>query len=224
MVEALAAGTILSSKWDRKGPFVNPMCGSGTIAIEAALIATGRAPGLMRAQYAFAHIKGYDPKWLVKERELLQKKITQPDDLKIIASDLDRDAVKMARGNAENAGVDKYITFSVCDFADTLLPEIDPYKQSVIMFNPEYGERLGEETELAATYKRIGDFMKQKCGGYFGYVFTGNMELGKKVGLKTKRRIEFATAQLDCRLLEFELYDGSRHSKPSEQDATPDAS
>jgi putative N6-adenine-specific DNA methylase len=217
MVEALASGIILTSKWDRSGPFVNPMCGAGTIAIEAALIATGRAPGLMRSQYSFIHIKGYDPKWQFKQRKLLENKIVESDELRIVASDIDKEAVKIARANAENAGVDKYITFSVCDFADTVLPEIDPHKQSVIMFNPEYGERLGEESELEGTYKRIGDFLKHKCGGYFGYVFTGNLELGKKIGLRTKRRIEFATAQLDCRLLEYELYSGTRRLRPTDQ-------
>jgi putative N6-adenine-specific DNA methylase len=82
--------------------------------------------------------------------------------------------------------------------------------KGVMFMNPEYGERLGHETELEATYGRIGDFMKQKCGGYFGYIFTGNMELAKKIGLKAKRRIEFYTATIDCRLLEFELYEGTR--------------
>jgi putative N6-adenine-specific DNA methylase len=79
--------------------------------------------------------------------------------------------------------------------------------------NPEYGERMGELTELEETYRRIGDFMKQHCGGYFGYVFTGNLELAKKIGLKASRRIEFYTATLDCRLLEYELYSGSRAIK-----------
>lgn len=78
--------------------------------------------------------------------------------------------------------------------------------------NPEYGERLGEETELQATYKRIGDFMKQKCGGYFGYIFTGNMELAKKIGLKANRRIEFYNSKIDCRLLEYELYAGTKRA------------
>jgi len=72
------------------------------------------------------------------------------------------------------------------------------------------GERLGDITELEKTYGRIGDFMKQKCGGYFGYVFTGNLDLAKKIGLKAKRRIEFYTSTIDCRLLEYELYAGSR--------------
>lgn len=216
LVEALAAGIILASKWDRFGPLVNPMCGSGTIAIEAAMIATGRAPGLMRSEYSFAHIKGFDPQWLVQQRGLLKSQVTEPNGLEIVASDSDKEAVKIAKANAERAGVVRYIQFSVCDFSETVLPKVDPNQQAVIMFNPEYGQRLGDETELIATYKRIGDYLKQQCGGYFGYVFTGNLELAKKIGLKTKRRIEFATAQLDCRLLEFELYQGTRRSQPAD--------
>ena len=76
--------------------------------------------------------------------------------------------------------------------------------------NPEYGERLGDVNKLEGTYSRIGDVMKKKCGGYFGYVFTGNLDLAKKIGLKAKRRIEFYTSTIDCRLLEYELYSGSR--------------
>ncbi|MGZ8559697.1 MAG: class I SAM-dependent RNA methyltransferase, partial [Chitinophagaceae bacterium] len=80
----------------------------------------------------------------------------------------------------------------------------------IMFINPEYGERLGQVDELEKTYSRIGDFMKQKCGGYFGYVFTGNPDLAKKIGLKANRRIEFYTSTIDCRLLEYELYSGSR--------------
>ena len=89
--------------------------------------------------------------------------------------------------------------------------EIPQDVPGVFYVNPEYGERLGDIKELEATYARIGDFMKQKCGGYYGYVFTGNLELAKKIGLKAKRRIEFYTSTIDCRLLEYELYSGSRN-------------
>ena len=85
-----------------------------------------------------------------------------------------------------------------------------------MIINPEYGERLGDESELEATYGRIGDFMKQKCKGYHGYIFTGNMDLAKKIGLKAKRRIEFYNSKIDCRLLEYELYEGTRKT-PKEQ-------
>jgi putative N6-adenine-specific DNA methylase len=210
MVEALAAGTVLASRWDRQQPFVNPMCGSGTIAIEAALIATHRYPGLLRSSYAFSHILGYDPKVYRTERQRLGEAITEPAGLKIFVSDISPEAMKTTRINAQVAGVEKYLEFSTCDFADTRLPA----EGGVIFLNPEYGERLGEESELVETYSRIGDFFKQKCGGYWGYVFTGNLELGKRIGLKPKRRIEFVTAQIDCRLFEFELYSGSRREKP----------
>ena len=126
--------------------------------------------------------------------------------MKAIASDISDDAVNISKINATTAGVEKYIDFQVCDFEATKLPETP----GVIYFNPEYGERLGDETELEATYARLGDFMKKKCQGYLGYVFTGNLDLAKKIGLKASRRIEFYTATIDCRLLEYELYGGSR--------------
>lgn len=210
MVEALAAGTILASKWDRQVPFVNPMCGSGTIAIEAALIATHRFPGLLRSRYAFMHVLGFDRNMYRLERERLDQLKTLVNGLRIIATDVSPEAIQFARTNAEAADVADLIDFSVCDFRETEIPP----DGGVLMFNPEYGERLGEEAELIETYSQIGDFMKKKCGGYWGYVFTGNRELGKKIGLKPKRRIEFATAQLDCRLLEFELYAGTRRVNP----------
>lgn len=206
MVEALAAGILLSSKWDRVSPVVNPMCGSGTLAIEAALIATGRYPALFRDEFAFEHILGFDEKDDQAQRLRLQQCIVQPQSLQIIASDIDSSAVRIARANAKSAGVDKLIEFETCDFRDTQIPQ----PGGVILFNPEYGERLGDQSELQETYSQIGDFLKQKCGGYWGYVFTGNLELGKRIGLKPKRRMEFHTAQLDCRLFEFELYAGTR--------------
>jgi putative N6-adenine-specific DNA methylase len=86
-----------------------------------------------------------------------------------------------------------------------------PEDGGIIFFNPEYGERLGEVQALEETYARIGDFMKKKCTGYWGYIFTGNPDLAKKIGLKAKRRIEFFSAKLDCRLLEYELYKGTRN-------------
>ncbi|MBL7719704.1 MAG: class I SAM-dependent RNA methyltransferase [Flavipsychrobacter sp.] len=207
MLEALAAATILATKWDRKAPFVNPMCGSGTLAIEAALIATNQRPGLFRTNYAFMHLQGYDEKVYDKEMKLLEEQITEVPGLRIIATDYSDLAIENARKNAVAAGVARMITFAKCDFADTEVPET---AGGVVFLNPEYGERLGEESELEGTYGRIGDFMKQKCSGYHGYIFTGNMDLAKKIGLKAKRRIEFYNSKIDCRLLEYELYAGTR--------------
>ena len=207
MLEALAAATIYATRWDRKSPFVNPMCGSGTLAIEAAMIATNRRPGLFRTNYAFMHLQGYDEKIYLQEDALLEEQIVEVPGLRIIATDYSARAVDNAKKNAIAAGVAKLIDFVVCDFAATEIPQGVP---GVFYLNPEYGERMGDRRELEETYSQIGDFMKQHCGGYYGYVFTGNMELAKKIGLKAKRRIEFYTSTIDCRLLEYELYSGSR--------------
>ena len=101
------------------------------------------------------------------------------------------------------------IEFGVCDYADTPLPD----GGGVIVLNPAYGERMGEEAKLEETYKGIGDFFKQKCRGYTGYVFTGNPGLAKKVGLKPKQSIPFFNSAIECRLLEYELYEGTRKVK-----------
>ena len=207
MLEALAAATILATRWDRVSPFVNPMCGSGTVAIEAALIATNTRPGLFRLNYAFMHLQGYDNEVYLQEMELLNKQIIDVPGLQIIATDFSDMAITNAKKNAVAAGVADIIRFSICDFAATPVPQGG---KGVMFMNPEYGERLGNEPELELTYTRIGDFMKKQCGGYFGYVFTGNLDLAKKIGLKAKRRLEFYTSIIDCRLLEFELYEGTR--------------
>jgi putative N6-adenine-specific DNA methylase len=207
MLEGLASATIYATVWDRQSPFINPMCGSGTLAIEAALIATNRRPGLYRTNYTFMHIQGYDETVYQKEDALLEEQIIDVPGLKIIATDYNPKAIENAKKNAVAAGVQKLIDFDVCDFAKTEVPQD---AKGVMMINPEYGERLGDIKELEETYARIGDFMKQQCGGYYGYIFTGNMELAKKIGLKAKRRIEFYNSTIDCRLLEYELYSGSR--------------
>lgn len=206
MLEALAAATIMATHWDKASAFVNPMCGSGTLAIEAALLATDKCPGFFRMNYGFMHVMGYEEDVFFTERRKLKDKAKKVVPFKIIATDISADAVDIAQKNAKTAGVDHLIEFNVCDFADTEVPD----GLGIVFFNPEYGERLGIHTKLEATYKRIGDFLKQKCGGYRGYIFTGNPDLAKKIGLKAARKVEFYNGKLDCRLLEYELYEGSR--------------
>ncbi len=209
MLEALAAATLLAGKWNHATPFINPMCGSSTVAIEAALLATNRRPGLFRSNYAFMHIIGYDNRVYEAEIQQLQEQIKEVEGLKIIATDISEDAINISRINAAAAGVEHCITFAEGDFETTEVPEGE---QGVVFFNPEYGDRLGDEVELQETYKRIGDFLKKKCRGYTGYIFTGNLELAKKIGLKASRRIEFYTSKIDCRLLEYELYAGTKRT------------
>jgi len=210
--ESLAAAIIMATDYDGRRPLICPMCGSGTLAIEAALIASRRAPGLLRSNYGFMHLKDFDEsKWRQMRTEALKKSKARGGKAgfkpaRIIATDIDAGAVEAARKNAMTAGVSHLIDFDVCDFAETVItPE-----PGIIVMNPEYGLRLGEIEKLKDTYKRIGDFFKQKCAGYTGYIFTGNPSLSKKVGLRTSRRIEFYNANIECRLLKYELYAGAK--------------
>ncbi len=209
MNEALAAATILSTNWDKKSPFVNPMCGSGTLAIEAALISMNIAPGIFRENFSFIHSKLFNSNvWRMLRNEALSKASRRPQ-AQIFASDINPMALKATRENTKSAGISKAIDFSLCDFREIQIPK----DKGVIFLNPEYGARLGEATRLKEIYTEIGDFFKKKCSGYTGYIFTGNMDLAKSVGLATSRKIEFYNAKIDCRLLEYELYEGSRNDR-----------
>ena len=209
MQETLAAAVILATGWRGDGNFINPMCGSGTLAIEAALIALGRAPGLLRGNYGFMHMKGFDDSsWKVLRRKIRAEARDRLDG-RIIATDISQQAVEAGKKNAMTAGVDRFIEFGVCDFSETPVPG----GGGSIVLNPEYGERLGEIEKLKETYKGIGDFFKKKCNGYTGYVFTGNLDLARKVGLRTKRKIPFFNGPIECRLLEYDLYAGSMKKK-----------
>jgi 23S rRNA G2445 N2-methylase RlmL len=207
MLEALAAATLLATKWDRKSPFINPMCGSSTLAIEAALLATNRRPGLYRSNYAFMHIAGFKNEMYQQQRHQLNEVIKEVPGLIIVATDISEDAINISKINAGAAGVTDLIEFATGDFETTRIPE---EQHGIIYFNPEYGDRLGVAAALEITYGRMGDFMKKKCKGYTGYIFTGNLELAKKIGLKPSRRIEFYTSKIDCRLFEYELYAGTK--------------
>lgn len=207
--ESLAAAIVQSTRWDAtQQSFVNPMGGSGTLAIEAGLIAVRRAPGSMRSNFGFMHVRGYEKRmWnsLVEEAREQERVDVAP----IVCTDISRRSIEAARANARRAGLAMVVEPEVCDFRATPLPE----PVGVVVINPEYGLRLGEESELPETYEAIGDWFKQECRGWLGYVFTGNMELAKHVGLRTKRRIPFWNADIECRLLEYELYDGTRKAK-----------
>ena len=206
MQETLAAAVILATGWTGNGHFINPMCGSGTLAIEASMIALDRAPGLLRNNFGFMHLKGFNKSSWDTLRRKIRAASKDKFNGRIIATDISRQAVETAKKNALTAGVDHLIEFGVCDYSDTPIPS----SGGVVILNPEYGERMGEEDKLKETYKEIGDFFKKKCQGYRGYLFTGNLDLAKKVGLRTKRRLSFFNGPIECRLLEYDLYEGSR--------------
>ncbi len=162
MQETLAAGGVIATGWLNDGPFVNPMCGSGTLAIEAALMALNRKPGILRSNFGFMHILGFDSReWedlCQKARSLERNAAAFP----MVATDIRGEAVRASRQNAREAGVEDLISFHLCPFEKTPVPQ----GSGVVLLNPGYGERLGTEKELASVYGRIGDFFKQTCQGY----------------------------------------------------------
>ena len=204
--ETLAAAVVQEVGWDGEGSFLNPMCGSGTLAIEAALKILDIPPGLQRRNYAFMHLAEFPRSTWQQLKQEARRQARQSLPGCIIATDRNPAVVKMARSNARRAGVESLIKFGVGDFARITVPE----GGGVVVLNPEYGERLGDLDELGATYHRIGDFFKQHCAGFRGFILTGNRELAKKVGLKASRKIPLYNGPIECRLLEYEIYAGSR--------------
>ena len=227
MQETLAAACIDAMKWNRKTPFISPMCGSGTPAIEAAMMAIGRAPGSLRSHFGFMSLKGYaqtipnerapriaprqrfgaSPEQIWKDMVLEAAEKEKKDGIPpIIASDISPEAVQNAQLNAHAAGISHLIKFVACDFGETPIPDFavseDEYR-GCVFFNPEYGIRLGDPVELGPIYERIGTFMNEKCKGYVGAVLTGSPELSKQINLYYITRIPFYNGPIDCRLFIF---------------------
>ena len=229
MQETLAAACLMGMGWKGDRPFLSPMCGSGTPAIEAAMIAMNKAPGSLKGHFAFQSIKGYGriipgekapvvaprqtagatPEQIWKEMVLEAKKEERRDNLpRIIATDISPEAVDNAQTNAITAGVAEVIEFHACDFAETPVPEVSApppgETKGCVFFNPEYGIRLGDPEELKPIYARIGTFMNEKCRGWTGALITGNPDLAAQVNLYYRNRIPFFNGPIDCRLFIYE--------------------
>lgn len=201
MRETLAATIIALTGWDASVPLADPMCGSGTIPIEAALIATRRAPGRNR-QFGFQRWIDYDQVLWHRISAEAEKGILPLETGMITGYDLDTNALQMARRNTESAGLAGKI-----HFFHSALENFKPEgEKGVLIINPPYGKRLGEEDELRELYCRIGDIMKQRCRGWTGFVLTGNLELAKYIGLKASRRFVLFNGAIECRLLKYDLY------------------
>ncbi len=208
--EVLAAGLIKLSGWDLKTPFVDGMCGSGTLPVEAALMAFHIPPGHLGRSYGFQKWKDYDEdlfRLVVSEsvdsmnRE--QAAVNQYT-IPILASDVDPSAVRLARLHAARAGVEKKIRFSNCSF-DELTPPPGP---GTLIINPPYGERVRQE-KLNDLYALIGNKLKKDFTGYQGWIFSGNTEAMKHVALHPSRRISLYNGQLQCKFQCFRMYEGS---------------
>lgn len=208
--ENLAAAILLTAKWPevaaQGGAFLDPMCGSGTLPIEAAHIAMKRAPGLGRNHYGFLGWKQHDrAAWRrivgEAERAVIQDRKLLPT---IVGFDRDSRAIRIANENIEKAGVRGWVHVERGDFETAAPPS--GCEKGIIVINPPYGERLGEVEELKPLYKQMGDSFKQKFKGWSGFIFTGSPELAKVIGLKAQRRHILYNGPIECRLLEYQLY------------------
>ena len=200
--ETLAAALIAMSEWNPDLPFLDPLCGSGTLPIESALIALNIAPGLYRQQFGFQTWLDFDESlWQEIRQEAEAGKLFELSE-PIRGSDRDLDIIEQAEDNAINCGLAAQV-----EFYQQELAEIEaPADKGVIICNPPYGQRIGNTEELGALYKLLGDIFKQRFTGWTAYVLTGNKELSKKIGLRTSRRLPVYNGSLPCTLLKYELY------------------
>lgn len=200
--ESLAAALLDMAEWNPNLPFLDPLCGSGTLPIEASLKALNIAPGLFRESFGFMKWKDFDAKlWDSLKQEALEAQLTTLP-APIFGSDQEGDIINQAYENAQRCGVSEQIQLQQLE-----LSQIEPpTSHGIIICNPPYGERLGNFEELAPLYKQLGDIFKQRFKGWTAYILTGNKTLGKQVGLRTSRRIAVNNGALPCTLLKYELY------------------
>lgn len=203
--ESLAAGLLLLAGYTGKTPLVDAFCGSGTLLLEGALLASNTAPGLFRKKFLFENWPDfYAPRWN-ECREEAEAKREKLDDVLFFGYDKDPQATQQTKQSFERAGFSKNLYMERRNFHDFELPE-GLSKTGLFISNPPYGERLGDVESISPLYKEIGDTMKKKMKGWKAAVFTGNMELGKKIGLRATRRIPLFNGAIDSRLFTFDLY------------------
>jgi putative N6-adenine-specific DNA methylase len=200
--ESLAAALIQLSGWQPEQAFYDPLCGSGTLPLEASLKALNIAPGLFRDRFGFETWPDFD---LSLWEQLLQKaESSRKESLtaSIGGSDRDGGVVEQAIANAQHCGVGDRVWFAEIDLADVSAPATS----GVLFCNPPYGERLGQEIDLGAFYQLLGDVLKQRFKGWTAFILSGNKELSQSIGLKSSQRIPVYNGSLPCQLLKYELY------------------
>ena len=207
--EVLAAGILLHSGWEGKTYFYDPMCGSGTLAIEAAMIACNIPPSLNRTTFSFMNWKNFDAELFELIRNSCLSKVREFRG-HIYASDKAPSAVRKAQENIENAGLEEYISVVRSDFFFADRPSEVPLH---IVFNPPYGERLSIDADVF--YGKIGDTLKKEYKGCEAWFITANIEALKSVGLRPSRKIKMFNGKLESRLVKYELYEGSRKASKS---------
>jgi len=205
--EVLAAGMILLSGWDKKSTFIDPMCGSGTLIIEAAMMANGIPPGIYRENFGFENWKDFDAD-LFEEIQEEEFEIDNKE-VNVFGSDISEIAIRIAKYNIGNASLSKKINLLIKP-----LEGYNPPKDAkgVVVTNPPYGERI-KKNEINAFYKVLGDKFKQSYEGYSIWVISSNFEAIKHIGLHSDQKLTLFNGPLECKFLEYNIYEGSKKDK-----------
>lgn len=199
--EALAAGIILLSGWDKKAPFLDPMAGSGTFSIEAAYIAANIPPGINRS-FAFERWPDFNERLFDRVYDELKNKIVDPE-CKFFCSDITTESLGIIANNASNAGVEEYIQVKEADFFES-----SPSTENGFIFlNPPYGERLSLDN-IKDFYERIGDTLKQRYAGFEAWIISSDHVALKVLGLRADQKIDLMNGGLDARLQQYKMFEG----------------
>ncbi|MBM4015872.1 MAG: hypothetical protein FJ293_13030 [Planctomycetes bacterium] len=222
--EAIAAGLLLASGWDRKSALVDPMCGSGTFVVEAACLAADRAPGLLR-RFAFEQFPDFDARaWSILRAdagERAQRSLPFP----ILGADRHPGAIELAKRSVRAAQVEGLVELRCCD-VETLEPPPPPF---TLVTNPPWGERLGEGEDLRASWEALGHLLHRRARGCTAWVLSGNAELPRLLGLKARRKFPVMDGPIECRFLRYDVFttaeaDQAPSSPPSSSSPSPPAS
>jgi putative N6-adenine-specific DNA methylase len=202
--EVLAAGMVLLSGWNADRPLLDPMCGSGTLIIEAGLIATQRAPQLNREHFGFKRWPDFDEALWAQILEAAKQRVRKSP-VPILGSDKDFKAMRLTEQNAMAASLEDTITVQRKKF-EKLEPEVE---SGMILMNPPYDERLSE-ADIGAFYEMIGDQLKQRFTGFDAWIISSSIDGFKRLGLKSSQKIPLFNGALECRFVKYELYEGTR--------------
>lgn len=202
--ENLAAGILMMTGWKPGIPLLDPMCGSGTFLIEAAQMSLNIQPGIAR-HFAFEKLKNFDAKTWAAMREAAIAAQKPVCELPLHGSDLYGDALVAAHQNLEEAGIRETVDLKQCNALEASPPE----KEGILVANLPYGERMGDEDELAELYPKLGDALKKKFGGWNAYLFTGDLRIAKLMRLTPSKRTPLFNGAIECRLFEYKIVSGS---------------
>jgi putative N6-adenine-specific DNA methylase len=211
--EVVAAGLIRLSGWDKKSAFIDPFCGSGTILIEAALLASGIPSNIERTHYAFKNLKNFDSAMWDEIYDGATRSVKELP-CTISGSDSNPEMAMKAKRNLRGFSFGRFIDVTVDSFENSAIPE----GPGILISNPPYGERM--DTDVETLYKGIGDWFKQSLQGYDCWIISSSEHGFKSLGLRPDRRIKLYNGDLECSFRKYAIYDGSKKGKYMNQDGT----